>query len=242
MPSSRRMLRVFPAALLACVTAACSSVPRIEMDRSSAPRIEKLALVNVPRAPAPNVTNSGGAAGAFGHVGALAVVSVNASHGKTYAAAVADRSAALAPETTTALADSLAKVGYLVTPAEGEAKVISDGEDVDVSGVATPGDAILAVWFTSVGYYSPPRVSFYQPCVVAKAKLIDARSRGALYFKTFSVGCELAARNAVHIPGGEHYRYGSFDELMASTQESANGIESATQAVVSHIRDDLARR
>ncbi len=228
--------------MLVPVIAGCASVPKIEMDRSTAARIEKVAIVKVPQAPSPNVTNSGGAAGLFGIVGALAVLSVNASHGGAYAAAVADRSAALAPETTAALADALGKGGYLVVAAEGEPRVLSGGDDVDVSDVATGGDAILAVWFTSVGYYSPPQAPFYQPCVIAKAKLVDARSRGDLYFKTFSAGCEPTAKNAVHVAGGERYRCGSFDELMASTQESADGLASATLAIVSHIQEDLARR
>lgn len=239
--TTSRLPRSFVAGLVALGMGGCVSVPRVEMDKASSARIAKVALLKVAPAPSPTVTNTGGAAVAFGLVGALVQVGVNSSHGKIYATAVGERTATLAPDMMAALADALAQGGYEVVTPETEIIVAEGGDDVDLSSVQTDADAILAVWFTRVGYVSPPGSTSYQPWVVVKARMVDARSRGDLYFKTFSAGYDMRVSNSVYIEGGERFRYGSFDDLMARATGSVDGLFSATRAIATHVSADLAR-
>jgi hypothetical protein len=242
MPKPSRSTSCFAAGLLTFSLAACASVPRIEMDAASSVRIQKIALLKVPPAPSPTVTNSGGAAGMFGAFGALVQVGMNASNGSAYADAVADGTRKLAPGITGSLAEVLARDGYQVVIPEQEPTVANSGDTVDLSSIQTDADAILAVWFTQVGYVSPPRSPYYQPFVVVKARMIDARSRGDLYFKTFSSGYDVDVKNSVYILTGGGYRYGTFQELMGSAAESFQGLVDATETVAVHVGADLRRR
>ncbi len=228
--------------LLAALTSGCASVPRIELDGRSSARIGKIALLKVAAVPSPTVANSGGAAAALGLVGAVAQAAVDANHGLTYASAFGARTAALAPATTEALADALSKDGYEVVTLQEEAKVAGDGDDVDLSAVRTDADAILAVWFTTVGYVSPPRSPAYQPVVVMKARMIDARSRGDLWFKTYIGGYDMRVNDAVYVPSGQQYRYDSFDVLMDAGAESVEGMVDVIEAIVARMFFELKKK
>jgi hypothetical protein len=71
--------------------------------------------------------------------------------------------------------------------------------------------------------------------------MVDARSRGDLYVKTFGAGSDMRVRNSVYIAGGERFRYGSFEDLMERASGSVDGLFSATRAIATHVTADLAR-
>jgi hypothetical protein len=117
-------------------------------------------------------------------------------------------------------------------------KLAADGKSADYTSIKTDADSILHVWFTSFGYVSPPESSDFIPWVVVRARLIDAKTKQDMYFKTFACGWDVK-NNSVHVVSDEVYRYGSFDALNAAFNQSVQGIKSCETAIVANITKDL---
>ena len=229
------------AALVSVAMAGCASVPNIEMLHASAAPIKRIALLQT-LSPVPQrvlVMNMGGAAMAFGAVGGLIQGGVNADHSKQFAAILAKRPA-LSEEMMADVERSLKAVGYDVMVVRDQApKQAADGKGDDYSGVHVDADAILSVWFGVVGYVSGGFSVHYEPSVLVKARLLDAKTKKDIYFKTFCVGYKMKIENAVMLPADTRFRFGSFDDLMAHADEAVAGLVSCEELTANRIGWDL---
>lgn len=228
-------------ALISLALAGCVSVPNIEMPHASASSIKRIALLKTPT-PVPRnvlVMNMGGAAMAFGVVGGLVQGGTNANHSKQFAAVLA-KYPSLSEEMMADVERSLKADGYDVTVVRDQApKPSADGKGDDYSAVHVDADAILSVWFGVVGYVSGPYSAHYEPAVIVKARLLDAKTKRDLYFKTFCVGYKMKIENAVMIPADPQYRFGSFDDLMARADDAVAGLLSCEKLTADRIGWDL---
>jgi hypothetical protein len=96
------------------------------------------------------------------------------------------------------------------------------------------------VWFTSFGYVSLPESTDFVPWVVVPARLLDAKTKQDMFYKTFACGYDIKA-NSVHIDSDVVYRYGSFGELEDQFEQSVTGLKACEQAAVAMIGQDLAK-
>jgi len=218
----------------------CVSAPSVDVDRTAATHIKRIAIIGIPEPANIQVANIGGAAAGFGLVGGLIQGATNADHSKAFAVPLRQRKPTLSAEMLSAIKQSLEADGFEVTMAlDQKPKLAADGKSDDYSEIHVDADAILAVWFGVMGYMSPPNSTHYQPWVFIKARLLDARTKSDIYYKSFCVGYEMKIKNAVMLPADEKYRYGSFDELMAHATEATTGLVDCEEVTAKRIGLDL---
>ncbi|KVH12685.1 hypothetical protein SB394_10365 [Burkholderia sp. BCCIQ04A] len=227
--------------LLVTLLSACTTVPNTDMTPEARQKLHSIAMLDVIEPKRVAVVNFGGAAAGFGLIGALAQGAVNASHTSTYTDHVAAGKILFAPDIADGVAGRLTGNGYQVVKLDGQkVKLADDGKSDDYSAIQTDADAIMNVWFTSFGYISPPQQLDYIPWVVIRARILDAKTKQDLYYKTFACGYDVKA-NSVHIDSDFAYTYGSFSDLEKNFDKSVEGIKSCEKSVADMIGQDLAR-
>ncbi|MBR7972237.1 hypothetical protein KDX01_03760 [Burkholderia vietnamiensis] len=227
--------------VLATLLSGCTTLPNTDMKPEARQTLHSIAMLDVAEPKRVEVLNLGGAAAGFGLIGAIAQGAVNASHTNTYMGHVAAGKIVFAPDIAAGVTDRLAGNGYQVVKLDGQkVKLAEDGKSDDYSGIQTDADAIMNVWFTSFGYISPPNDPDYIPWVVIRARILDAKTKQDIYFKTFACGYDIKA-NSAHIDSDFAYAYGSFSDLEKNFDKSVEGIKSCEKSVVDMIGDDLAR-
>ncbi|OXI66662.1 hypothetical protein CFB81_18145 [Burkholderia sp. AU28863] len=227
--------------LLVTLLSGCTTLPNTDMKPEARQKLHSIAMLDVTEPKRVSVLNLGGAAGGFGLIGALAQVAVNASHTSTYTDHVAAGKIVFAPDISEGVAGRLTGNGYQVVKLDGQkVKLSDDGKSDDYSAIQTDADAIMNVWFSSFGYISPPQQLDYIPWVVIRARILDAKTKQDLYYKTFACGYDVKA-NSVHIDSDFAYTYGSFSDLEKNFDKSVEGIKSCEKSVADMIGRDLAR-
>lgn len=230
------------ACALALGLSGCASVPKIELDQNETQNIKTIALLNVAEPQSEQVANMGGSAALFGLVGGLIQGATNISHSKSYSKLVADRNIQFSPDIVKTITDQLTASGYQVIYLNDQKPAVgSDGKSDDFSSIHTDADAILAVWFTTIGYVSPPYSVNFQPWVAVRARLLDAKTKRDLYFKTFSGGYEMKVENSIYIPADSRYQYQSFGELTSAFNESVRGLKESACTIADYITKDLSQ-
>ncbi|MBP0712576.1 hypothetical protein GJG85_27865 [Burkholderia sp. MS389] len=232
---------LFGCGLLVTLLSGCATVPNTDMKPEARQNLHSIAMLDVIEPKRVAVVNFGGAAGGFGLIGALAQGAVNASHTSTYTDHVAAGKIVFAPDIAEGVAGRLTGNGYQVVKLDGQkVKLADDGKSDDYSAIQTDADAIMNVWFTSFGYISPPNQLDYVPWVVIRARILDAKTKQDLYYKTFACGYDIKA-NSVHVDSDFAYKYGSFSDLEKNFDKSVEGIKSCEKLVADLIGRDLAR-
>lgn len=232
---------LFGCGLLVTLLSGCVTLPNTDMKPEARQKLHSIAILEVNEPKRVAVVNIGGAAGGFGLIGALAQSAVNASHTSTYTDHVAAGKIVFAPDIVDGVTGRLTSNGYQVVKLDGQkAKLADDGKSDDYSAIQTDADAIMNVWFTSFGYISPPNQPDYIPWVVVRARILDAKTKQDIYFKTFACGYDIKS-NSVHIDSDFAYTYGSFSDLEKNFDKSVEGIKSCEKSVADTIGQDLAR-
>ncbi|KAG8155166.1 hypothetical protein [Burkholderia catarinensis] len=232
---------LFGCGLLVTLLSGCTTLPNTDMKPEARQKLHSIAMLDVTEPKRVGVVNLGGAAAGFGLIGALAQGAVNASHTSTYTDRIAAGKIVFAPDIVDGVTGRLTGNGYQVVKLDGQkAKLADDGKSDDYSAIQTDADAIMNVWFTSFGYISPPNQPDYIPWVVIRARILDAKTKQDIYYKTFACGYDIKA-NSVHIDSDFAYTYGSFSDLEKNFDKSVEGIKSCEKSVADMIGRDLAR-
>ncbi|KVO51917.1 hypothetical protein [Burkholderia stagnalis] len=232
---------LFGCGLLVTLLSGCANVPNMDLNADNRQKLHTIAVLDVNEPKSVAVVNIGGAAGAFGLIGGLAQAAVNASHTSTYTKRVANDKIVFAPVVADRVIGHLTENGYQVVKLDGQkVKLADDGKTDDYSGIQTDADAIMNVWFTSFGYISPPEKIDFIPWVVVRARMLDAKTKQDIYFKTFACGYDIKS-NSVHVESDVAYTYGSFGDLEKSFDKSVEGIKSCETSIATMIGQDLVR-
>jgi len=85
---------------------------------------------------------------------------------------------------------------------------------------------------------SSPYSAHYEPWVLVKARLLDAKTKKDLYFKT-SVWLQAEDRECRDASGRLPIRFGSFDDLIAHSDDAIAGIVSCEKLTADRIGSDL---
>ena len=185
--------------------------------------------------------NIGGAAAGFGLIGGLIQAGVNSSHSSTYSKKVANGNVLFAPIISDGVMDRLTANGYQVVKLDGQdVKLADDGKSDDYSGIHTDADAIMNVWISTMGYVSPPESVNFVPWVIVRARILDAKTKQDMYFKTYACGYDIKS-NSVHVDSDATYSYGTFGSLEDNFGQSIEGLQSCEKSIVAAIGKDLAR-
>lgn len=133
----------------------CTSVPRIEYNKSSTP-IKTIALLRVGESQNIVVMNMGGTTSVLlGAIGGAIEGSLAEDRSKAFAAVLNEKKLTMGPEITKHLKEQLEVSGYAVTYLDQVPTLAADGKTDDYSHIETTADAILNVWFGTTGYASP---------------------------------------------------------------------------------------
>ena len=234
------MQRALLLVLGSAVLVGCVTVPKVEYARGGARSVALLSIVEPMSYP---VMNIGGPSGMFGLVGGLVQAGLNDAHTKSYTALLQGRRVAFASTLESDVAATLEATGQSVLRLDARPAVGADGRTVDYASVRTDADAIVHVWFTTVGYLSPPRSASFQPWVGVRVRMLDARSRQDLYFKTFACGYVPRAENVVVVvPPGGLVEYDTFDKLVGDLDGSIAALDACRREVVAQVRRDIESR
>ena len=221
----------------------CVTVPNVDADRAATNRIKKIALLAVPAPREIPVANLGGASSAFGLVGGLVQAGVNSSQAKQFAEFLTLKKIDLAQTLEAAVIAALKDDGFEVTVERKlKPKVASDGKSDDYSDLHVDADAILSVWSVSFGYVSPPNTTHYAPSGVVKVRLLDAKTKADIYYKTFVIGWKLPMKESVYLETDGRFRYKSIGEFASHEEEAVQGLFEAQQLVARKIKTDLGVR
>ncbi|HZZ19498.1 MAG TPA: hypothetical protein VFE25_09020 [Opitutaceae bacterium] len=230
-------------AILCASLCGCASVESVDASRDTVAKAKKVTLLALREPPVVHVVNFGGAASLFGAVGGLVQGLTNAEHSKTFVAKLVSMKVTLKGPLQDSIVSALQKDGYQVSVDTTQYPVkTADGKSDDFSNVNVDSDAIMAVWITHEGYMSSATTTHYQPWVVIRVRLIDARTKKDLYFKTFMVGYEMHIDNAVKIPADPKYRFSSFDDLMARMPEAVAGLIDSGNLASAQVGADLSKQ
>lgn len=240
LPRSGRASGKLLLSIVAITLSACANVPKVDLAGQHA--VKTVTMLEVAEPSSQPVVNLGGASGAFGLIGALAQNNLNETHTRAYTEALRQRNVAFAAPLEADIASKLRSAGFQVSSTDLQPVANTDSRTIDYSAIEVKDDAILHVWFTTTGYMSPPSKVAFQPWITLRVRLIDAKSRKDLYFKTFTCGYKPSAEGFVHVNADPRFEYDSFDILMGKVDDSVDGIKACNSAITTLIGSDFARR
>lgn len=232
--------RLWLCALGLMALTACATAPRVELSPTSAARVKRIALLRISEPPL-SVQNEGGAAMAFGLIGALVQVAHNQGSTETYLGRATAARIAFAPELERALQAALVADGYEVMPLTAPPGAAT-GDAVDFGALRTEADAIFAISCKRWGYYSQVNSSDYEPWLLIRARLVEPGTGTPMYDKTFSGGYRAEIEGSVPVASAAEYRYPSYEALEAKFPHSIRGLRYTAARIVNQIRSDLQRR
>jgi hypothetical protein len=240
----RSLLRgglTFGVGLASLVFSGCVSAPRVEADKVALRSARSIALLRVQEPRAIDVANMGGAAGAFGLVGGIAQGINNSNRTEEFVAALRERNHSFAGPLRAQLVEALQKDGYQVTVTDLHPAVASDKKSDDFSAIRVEEDLILLVWIGHTGYVSHPYSLQYEPWVLVSARLLDARTKRDLYWKSFTVGYDMKIKRVVNLPAAEHHKFKSHSDVMQRIDQAITGLVESHRLAVQAIASDLKR-
>jgi len=220
----------------------CAPVQKMDIDKAVKSQIKRIALIPIGEPQNVQVIYIGGAAGAFGILGGLAQGSENAEQSKKFVSVIKDIKPTLSETLTIALTQALKEDGYEVSIADGQRpKYLADKKTLDFTEIKVDADTILCVGYGAVGYMcsSASFSARYQPWVIIKIQMVDAKTKKDIYSKLFSYGHETRIRNAVKLPADKKYNYKSSDDIMAHSIDAFGGIVDGEKAVAKEVGGDL---
>jgi hypothetical protein len=230
-----------PLGLIAVLLSGCAGLPKTDLSADNRSKLHSIAILDVKEPKTESVVNLGGAAAGFGLIGGLVQAGVNSAHTSTYTEKVASKKIVFAPIIADGVIDRLNADGYHVVKLDGQdVKQTDDGKSEDYSGIKTDADAIMNVSINTMGYLSPPESAMFVPWVIVRARILDAKTKQDMYFKTFACGYDVKS-NSVHIDSSDTYSYGTFGSLEKNFDQSIEGLQSCEKSIVTAIGMDLAQ-
>jgi hypothetical protein len=232
---SRLALSVAAALLLA----GCASTPNISLDRSKSGPIATLALLRVTESQQFRVRNLSGLSALGGAIGGAIHGSVDDERARTFVDAYNRGSVRLSASIVGDLQRDLSGAGMQVSYLPDEFAKLKDGAD-DYSHIQTDRDAILSVWFGSVGYIADGAVDApYEPWVVVHVRLLHGRTKQILSQKSYTAGWKAKTEGAVFVPCATGYRFATFEALMADFARSVEALSECERSIVRQASQDL---
>lgn len=216
---------------------------KVDFDPVKNAGVHKIALlhINAPRKIV--VDNSSLMGAAFPGLVELSVESgMNGVHAGDYIKAMQAKSISFVPGLAEALTKALQDDGYQVEYLTQGPRLKEDKKTLDYTNIRTDADALLTVWYSKIGYWSPTGKPDYAPQIIMGVKLTDAHTFETIFFKAFDVASnasQVRGDNVEAIAPDEKYRYATFDALMEHFDESVQGILDGEALIAAHVAQRL---
>lgn len=226
------------------IEALTAHVPdKVDFDATKNAAVRKIAILRINPTRHFVVENSSLLAAAFPGLAELTVESgLNGSHAGKYVETMKEKSVNLVAPLADALQRELQGVGYQVVYLQQGPRLKDDKKTLDYTNIRSDADALMTVWYGKTGYWAPTSKPDYAPQIIMGVKLTDAHTFETIFFKTFDVAqnaSQVSNANVEAIMPGEKYRYGSFDTLMASFDESVLGLQDSEGLIAAHVAQHL---
>lgn len=218
----------------------CVTIPQQSFDKSeNSDPIKTIAMVEIQDPKEISVFNLGGVGMLFGIFGAAAQIEDAKKKTEIFSGRMQDLELDIGNNLTTHLKTNLAQSGYEVSILEGNKPTIKEN-NFDYQDINTDADAILHVWFNSVGYLSPPDSLDYKPRVIVHSALISAKDKSQKYYQIFAYGPSFGTREEiVHLNNDEQFEYGSFDTLIENASQARIGLLQSVPKISSSLANQL---
>jgi len=218
------------------VISGCAFLPNVELDKSNASSIRKIAMLEIKPPRSIEVENFGVTAELFGLVGWLAEKAAT-NRSEIFQKALADQQVPITAHLRTSIEDNLRNQKYEVSYLNGQQSSRENDAEGDYADVETDADVLLNVWITQFGYISPKHWSIYIPYVVVRARMVDAKTRKEVYFKTYVCGWGRERGDPDHVLPTETFP--SFDVMMTSIPAASAGLLACETGIAKLIGRDL---
>ncbi len=175
----------------------------------------------------------------FGLIGGLAQASDMQSKTNQYTDKMRQMNLQMGAEIAQALQRELKNQNYEIIYLSDQRPAIKNENQADYSAVRTDADAILDVWYVTVGYLFTAGSLDYKPWIRVSARLISAKDQSPLYFRAFNYGADLTSEGIENIGADPKYAYRNFDLLMNKADESAEGLKSGVNPIAVRMGEQL---
>ncbi len=241
----------FTALALACgmavagqIEALTAHVPdKVDFDAAKNAAVRKIAILHINPTHHFVVENASLMGAAFPGLVELSVESgVNGSHARKYIEAMNEKSVNFIAPLVDALQEELRADGYEVSYLQQGPRLKEDKKTLDYSGIHGDADAYLTVWYGKTGYWSPTNKPDFAPTIIMGVKLTDAHTFETLFFKTMDItpiAGQVTNANVEAISPDARYSYATFDRLMASFDESVQGLLDSEGLIAVHVAQHL---
>jgi len=232
------------AAVAGQVEALTAHVPdRVDFDAAKNAGVKKIAILHINPMRHFVIQNSGLLTAAFpGLAEALVEGGVNTKHTSDYLDELKKKSVAFGPQLADALQRELTKDGYEVSVLQQSPHLKEDKKTLDYSNIRSDADALLTVWYSKTGYWSPTNKPDFSPMIVVGVKLTDAHTFETLFFKAFDVtpvASQVSNENVEAMVPDAKYQYADFDALMSRFDESVQGLQDSQDLIAVHVAQRL---
>lgn len=233
-----------PVAVAGQLEALTAHVPdKVDFDAAKNVGVKKIAILHINPMRHFVIQNSSLLAAAFpGLAEAVVEGGVNTKHTSDYLDALKKKSVAFGPQLAEALQRELTKAGYEVSVLQQGPRLKEDKKTLDYSNINSDADALLTVWYSKTGYWSPTNKPDFSPMIIVGVKLTDAHTFETLFFKAFDVtpvAGQVSNENVDAILPDTKYQYADFDTLMSHFDESVQGLQDSQDLIATHVAQRL---
>jgi hypothetical protein len=225
------MIRSVVAMVCAVLLASCGSNPSVSVPTPPKPTIKSFSVVPATNPKTYTLVNRNGAIGiVLPPIVGLGYTVENYSKQKILTEKISASSFSPGMDFTNAMVSALRDQGYAVKVQESVIRDPTDSTIVNYDKLDYSADAILHLYFTEIGIYSPPWSNDYVPRVNASATIFVKGHAHYLFEETIYYGADAREGKQWAIKADEQFAYPNFDFVL-------NNLESLTSAFSVGVRE-----
>ncbi len=142
-------------------------------------------------------------------------------------------------EFTDAMTASLRKLGYTVHVLDDLSRMADDPDNIDYEEVTYSADALLHLYFSQVGLYSPPWTIDYLPRVNATAIMFVKGLPDALYYETLYYGADAREGKKWAIVSDEAFTYSDFEVVLKNLDSVRAGFSAGVTEIATRMSEQI---
>jgi hypothetical protein len=176
----------------------------------------------------------------FGLIGGLIAAADISAKSNRLTGAIGSGETRLQERFASGVSTALRDVGYQ-TMTVALAKGLTDAQMLEAAAKGGGADALLCGEVIG-SYWAAGPTTQYLPRVLAKVRLLDARSGATLFEDTFTYGYAQPTMQTIHMSADERYSFATIDALVADPQLTRQGLIDGLTAIAGQIAADLKRQ
>jgi len=229
---------------MAVLVGGCAVQSQVAFDPAQHRDIRTVALVNIPKPPAPTIRNHASPAALLG--GGLAAGAVAASSASENQDPLVRLLAAqkfdFSKEMEQAITERLRKMGYKVVrvefPRDNPYALLKDYDKVQAAGADAILDATNGVFF---GYSNVNLMDTkYRPHLHFYLRLVDAKTKNVLYGDEMQYGYLNPLMTGAKLTAPDKFYYASVEDVLADPKRTVEGLRTGIRDIADHMAQGLS--